>query len=169
MKSFLIVLIFGLWCHQISFAQTDLKVVKLSSYAEDNEEKTRSFFIWIPGILTKGVSLFVDKEEEPELKHTLRFVGGLRIRILNGNSNSRKWQRKTTRWERRVKRKNLEDLMVIQHTDNTVIMKAGPSRKGKIKKYALLVNADDSAVLLTGKSRLDLKKLIKLVEKISSE
>jgi len=168
MNRFLIVLILGLWFHQASFAQTELEIVESNFVEEEKDEKTRSFFIWIPGILTKGVSLFINKEEEPELKQTLRFIGGLRIRILNGNSDSAKWKRKTARWERRIKRKKLEDLMVVQHENNTVIMKAGPSRKGKIKKYALLVNADDAAVLLIGKSRLDLKEIVRLVQKVSS-
>lgn len=168
MRFFLIVFMFGLWFQQTSFAQTGLEIVK-PNFVEEEDEKTRSLFIWVPGILTKGVSLFLNKEEEPELKHTLRFIGGLRVGILNGNADSAKWKRKTNRWQKRIKRKNLEDLMVVKHQDNTVIMKAGPTRKGKIKKYAILVKAEDTAVLLIGRSRLDLKKLIELVNKVSSE
>lgn len=168
MGRFLVVLIFGLWFYQTSFAQTDLQIVN-SNFEEEENIKTRSVFIWVPGILTKGVSLFVNKEEEPELKHTLRYIGGLKIRILNGDNNSAKWKRKTTRWERRIKRKKLDDLMVIKSKDNVVYMKAGVPGNGKIKNYAFLINTDDSAVLLLGKSKLDLKKLMRLVEKFSSE
>lgn len=139
------------------------------NYEERDNDKTRSLFIWIPGIFTKGASLFINKDEEPELKHTLRFLGGLKIRILNGDTNSAKWKRKTTRWERRIKRKKLDDLMVIKNEDNVVHMKAGVPGNGKIKNYAFLINADDTAVLLLGKSKLDLKKLMKLVNKVSSE
>lgn len=139
-----------------------------SEFAEDENNKTHSMFIWVPGILTKGVSLFINKEEEPDLKHTLRFLGGMKIRILEGNSNSAKWKRKTNRWERKVKRKNLDDLMVVKNADTVVHLKAGLPGNGKIRNYAFLVNTDGTAVLLLGKSKLDLKKLVKLVEKISS-
>jgi len=137
-------------------------------FDENENNKTRSMFIWLPGILTKGFSLFINKEKEPDLKHTLRFLGGMKIRILEGNSNSAKWKRKTNRWERKVKRKNLDDLMVVKNADTVVHLKAGLPGNGKIKNYAFLINTDGTAVLLLGKSKLDLKKLVKLVEKVSS-
>jgi len=168
MKRLILVSVIGFVFHLNIFGQPAAKSINVN-FEESENEKTRSLFIWVPGVFTKGASLFINRDKEPELKQTLRFLGGIKIRILNGNSKSTKWKRKTARWERKMKRKKLDDLMVVKNEDSTVLMKAGPSRKGKIKKYALLVNSDDSAVLLIGKSRLDFKKLMKLVEEVSSE
>jgi len=149
------------------FAQADISELD-NDFTEDDNNKTHSIFIWVPGVVTKGASLFINKDEEPDLKHTLRFLGGMRIRILEGNSNSVKWKRKTNRWERKVKRKNLDDLMVVKNADTVIHLKAGFPGNGKIRNYAFLINTDGTAVLLLGKSKLDLKKLVKLVEKFSS-
>jgi|GEM_PF-1863648 len=167
MKHLLIMLTISFFTQFAMFSQLDFEVVDADIFEEDNQ-KTRSLFIWVPGVLTKGVALFINKEEEPELKHTLRFLGGLRIRILDGDANSAKWKRKTARWERKVKRKNLDDLMMVKNEDTVVHLKAGLPGNGKIRNYAFLVNTDGIAVLLLGKSRLDLKKLVKLVKKVSS-
>jgi len=168
MKYPFLVIICSFFFHITSSGQSDFDTVNSGLIEEEHSEKTRSLFIWVPGILAKSASLFIDKDEEPELKHTLRFLGGLTIRILNGNPESEKWQRKTARWERKIKRKKLDDLMVVRHENNTVLMKAGLPGKGKIKNYAFLIKADDNAVLLIGKSRLDLNKIMKLVNKMSS-
>jgi len=167
MKHLLLILTIGFFTQFAMFSQLDFEVVDADIFEEDNQ-KTRSLFIWVPGVLTKGVSLFINKEEEPELKHTLRFLGGMKIRILEGNSDAAKWRRKTARWERKMNRKKLDDLMVVKSEDHTIHLKAGLPGNGKIKNYAFLINTDDTAIFLLGKSKLDLKKLMKLVEKVSS-
>jgi len=167
MKHLLIMLTISFFTQFAMFSQLDFEVVDADIFEEDNQ-KTRSLFIWVPGVLTKGVSLFINKEEEPELKHTLRFLGGMKIRILEGKSDAAKWRRKTARWERKMNRKKLDDLLVVKNEDHTIHLKAGLPGNGKIKNYAFLINTDDTAIFLLGKSKLNLKKLMKLVEKVSS-
>lgn len=129
----------------------------------DDRERTHSIFIWVPGIITRGASWFIDKDEEPEVKSVLKYVGGITVRVLSGDPTSRKWQRKTNRWQRKIERKRLDDMIVVKAGGAQVHIKAGYVDKGKLKNFAILVDAEDAAVFLTGRGRMDLNKIMKLI------
>jgi len=127
------------------------------------KERTHSIFIWVPGVFTKGVSLFINKDEDPELKQTLKHIGGVTVRALSGDPESKKWKRKTARWSRKIHRKNLDDMIVIRSGEAQVRVKAGYVEKGKLKNFAVLVDAEDAAVFITSKGKIDMKKLSKII------
>jgi len=171
MKHLLILSLLICCCITTTFAQTKkdsgLRIEQDTIILEDhnNEKDGTSVSLWIPGLVFKAASLFVDKQEEPEVKKLLVKLRSVRVLVKDGDFYAPRFERKYNRLAKRMKRRNFEPLILVNTGEEKVNLTIKTNkRNNKIKQVAVVVNSEDSFVLVKAKGKINPQNLLKMTQ-----
>jgi hypothetical protein len=117
----------------------------------------------LPGTIMDIGALFVKGKEERRL---VRRVNKMRIMVFEDESPFT--AKDLRRFDRRAKRRHLEDLIYVKD-GKTRVRIMGKERRNTLRKVVLFVNTEDEAILVSIKGRLKWKDVQRLIEKYQKE
>lgn len=160
-------------CITTTFAQTkkdsglrlEQDTIILEDHKQENEKDGTSVSLWIPGLVLKAASLFVDKKEDPEVKKLLVKLRSVRVLVKEGDFYAPRFERKYKRVAKRMKRRNFEPLVVVNTGEEKVNLTIKTNKRNtKIKQVAVVVNSEDTFVLVKAKGKINPQKLLKMTK-----
>lgn len=136
---------------------------------EENEKDGSSVSLWIPGLVFKAASLFIDKDEDPEIKQLLVKLRSVRVLVKEGEFYAPRFERKYKRLAKRMKRKNFEPLVVVNSGKDKVNLTIKTNKRNVVKQAAVVVHSEDTFVLVKAKGKINPTKLLELTKDYSKD
>ncbi len=131
----------------------------------DRIEKRGMFLsLWIPGIWLKTAGLFVPKDEEPEARELLMHISSVRLLVREGLLPNKRFNRKFARINKRMQRKKFENLIKVKSDDDNITVDIKTDKKDRVRQAVIMVESEGTFVLLKTRGKIDIQKLINLVE-----
>ena len=118
--------------------------------------------IYIPGFLFKAGSLFIDKKEDKEVRKFVSQIRGVQILVREGEYYKSRYDKKYQRIVRKMDKKGFDSLLSVRNEGTSADISIRENKKGKIRQVVVMVDEQDTFVLLRIKGNIDLNKLLEL-------
>lgn len=121
--------------------------------------------VTVPGYVVDIGSWFLDEKAD---RQVARKVNKVRTLVFTEGNRSPVTQRDMRKFEKRAKRRHLEDLVLVRH-EKTHVRVMIKERRNVIRKIVVLVNDPETFALVSVRGRLHIDEITRLINKYDKD